>query len=141
VLSFIGRWWVNERENAGNAAQPAALTALATSAPFDPHHHAGKARAMSDHANAAIDEFPHTVESSRAWMDTAAQFSRNEDYYRGLVVQIGEMLGDPAFTDDAGELHDSVLCAKVPALVREALAKRSRPMFESEALGNLSQRN
>ncbi len=76
----------------------------------------------------ATDDFPHTVESSRAWMDSAAMFHRNEEYYRGLVCEIGRMFGDAAYTDDAGELHDSVLCAKVPELVREALEKRTRPI-------------
>lgn len=78
------------------------------------------------------DSIGHVVEhnehTSRGWMESAAQFHRNEEYYRGLVEQIGEMLGDAAFTDDGGELHDSVLCAKVPELVRGALAKRTRPM-------------
>lgn len=76
---------------------------------------------------------PGTVEQAIAerngWADSAAQFSRNEDYYRGLVVKIGEMIGDAAFTDDAGQLHDTVLCAKVPELVAEMIAKRTRPMF------------
>lgn len=85
-------------------------------------------------SNSAIDEFPHTAETSRGWMETAAFHSRNEDYYRSLVVKIGEMIGDAAYTDDAGDLHDSVLCAKVPELVAEMIAKRTRPMFPEAGL-------
>lgn len=79
-------------------------------------------------SNAAIDEFPHTAESSRGWMETAAQFSRNEDFYRGIVCQIGEMFGDEAYRSDDGSLQDSVLALKVPDLVRKALADRRRPL-------------
>ena len=54
----------------------------------------------------------------RNWYDTAAQHARNEEYYRGLVIQIGEMLGDEAYISDDGSVQQDVLCAKVPELVR-----------------------
>lgn len=50
----------------------------------------------------------------RGWYDTALQHHRNEEYYRGLVVQIGEMLGEAAYTSDDGTRQEDVLCAKVP---------------------------
>jgi len=75
--------------------------------------------------------FPHTAESSAAWMDSAAMFSRNADFYRGIVVQIGEMFGDAAKTSDDGSLQHSVLALKVPGLVAAALAKTA-PMGEDE---------
>lgn len=58
----------------------------------------------------------------RAWYDTAAQHARNEEYYRGLVQEIGEMLGADAFVSDDGSIQQDVLCAKVPELVRARLA-------------------
>lgn len=57
----------------------------------------------------------------RNWYDTAAQHCRNEEYYRGLVVEIGKMLGDDAFISDDGSVQKDVLCAKVPELVRARL--------------------
>ena len=60
----------------------------------------------------------------RAWYDTAAQHCRNEDYYRSLVQEIGLMFGDAAFVSDDGSVQQDVLCAKVPSLVRAALAKK-----------------
>ena len=64
---------------------------------------------------------PELSADAKAWHDTAAQHCRNEFYYRGLVQEIGEALGIAAYTDDAGGVHDSVLCAKVPELVRQRL--------------------
>jgi hypothetical protein len=55
----------------------------------------------------------------QSWEETAAQFSRNADYYRGLVVEIGENFGEEAYTSDDGSLQQDVLCAKVPELVKE----------------------
>jgi hypothetical protein len=58
-----------------------------------------------------------------AWEETANQNQRNTDYYRGLVVQIGEMFGVAAKTQDDGGLAEDVLCAKVPELVAQAQAR------------------
>jgi len=52
------------------------------------------------------------------WCDTAAQHCRNEEYYRGLVVKIGELFGEAAYISDDGSRQEDVLCAKVPELVR-----------------------
>lgn len=51
------------------------------------------------------------------WTETAAQHCRNEEYYRGLIVKIGEPFGPPAKTSDDGSVQDRVICAKVPELV------------------------
>jgi len=59
------------------------------------------------------------------WIDTAKQHHRNEDYYRGLVVQIGEMFGEIAHVSDDGLVQEDVLCAKVPELVEQALKEES----------------
>ncbi len=57
----------------------------------------------------------------RPWEATAQQESRNAAYYRGLVVEIGKLLGVEAYTTDAGTMTEDVLCAKVPELVRKRL--------------------
>jgi hypothetical protein len=58
-----------------------------------------------------------------AWIDTAAQNQQNTDYYRGLLVQIAEMLGVDAYTADDGTIYDTPLCIKVPELVKARLAE------------------
>lgn len=85
---------------------------------------------------APADDFPHTAATSRGWMDTAAQHSRNEEFYRGLLGQIGEMFGDEAYRSDDGSLQDSVLALKVPGLVAKALADRRRPFLAGVNLPN-----
>jgi hypothetical protein len=68
---------------------------------------------------------PETMEQAirerNNWCDTAARHCRNEQYYRGLVIKIGEMLGREAYVSDDGSVQEDVLCAKVPALVRARL--------------------
>ena len=58
-----------------------------------------------------------------AWWETAAMAFRNADYYRGLMIEIGKMLGDEAYISDDGSRQDEVLCAKVPELVKRLLNK------------------
>ena len=58
-----------------------------------------------------------------AWMDTAAQNQRNADYYRGLVVQCGKIVGNEAYIQDDGGIVQDVLCAKVPGLVQKLLTE------------------
>jgi len=55
------------------------------------------------------------------WKETAAQHLRNEEYYRGLLIQIGEMLGEEAYIADDGSKQQDVLCAKIPELVAKRL--------------------
>lgn len=57
-----------------------------------------------------------------AWMDTAMQFNRNEDFYRKLLDECAENLGplrDRAFIQDDGGIVDSPLRLKIPGLVGE----------------------
>ena len=60
------------------------------------------------------------------WRETAAQAYRNVDYYRGLVVQIGDMFGEAAHLADDGSRSEDVLCAKVPQLVAALRAEVER---------------
>ena len=51
------------------------------------------------------------------WMQTAAGNQRNTDYYRGLLVECGEIIGDRAYTADDGVRSEDVLCAKIPEII------------------------
>ncbi|MEA1998278.1 MAG: hypothetical protein U9N61_02985 [Euryarchaeota archaeon] len=60
------------------------------------------------------------------WMRVAAQNQRNADYYRRLVHQIGETIGEESYIQDDGGLVEDVSCAKVPGLVKDLVAKNKR---------------
>jgi len=60
---------------------------------------------------------------AKAWLETARQHCKNEEYYRGLVQQIGSLFGEAAYISDDGIKQEDILCAKVPELVKEALEK------------------
>lgn len=67
-------------------------------------------------------------EEKANWEETAAQYARNADYYRDLVVQIGKHFGEKARTSDDGSVQDDVLCAKVPELVAELKESRDNAL-------------
>ncbi len=70
---------------------------------------------------------PSRVEIERdAWEETAKQAQTNCDYYKSLVVKIGEMLGREAYVADDGTKQTDVLCAKVPQLVAARLGANIR---------------
>ena len=54
-----------------------------------------------------------------AWMESTAFHLTNEQYYRSLVVEIGETLGQQSKVADDGSVMEDVLCAKVPEMVRQ----------------------
>jgi len=57
------------------------------------------------------------------WLETARQEFNGREYYRSLVVKIGEMFGVSAKTCDDGTVVEDVLCAKVSELVSAALRR------------------
>lgn len=69
----------------------------------------------------------HSIEAGKAvtqakreaanWEESAAQFLRNQEYYRGLVVKIGEIIGEQAYIRDDGSVCEDVLCDKVPEII------------------------
>lgn len=61
-----------------------------------------------------------TLEVSN-WTETAALNQRNTDFYRGIVIEIGELFGVAAKTSDDGSVQEDVLALKVPELVRSLL--------------------
>jgi len=67
---------------------------------------------------------PATLEEAiaqrNAWVESAAQFSRNEDYYRGLLDQIAASIGPEAWKADDGKVvDDEPVRARLPELVAE----------------------
>ncbi len=58
-----------------------------------------------------------------AWMDTAADFARNEDFYRSLLDRCAQHLGQDVNIADDGSVMDGPLRLKIPELV-EALARK-----------------
>lgn len=59
------------------------------------------------------------------WMDTAAMFSHNADFYRKLLDECAQNLGplrDKAFIQDDGGICDEPLRLKIPGLVAELAA-------------------
>jgi len=64
-----------------------------------------------------------------AWMSTAAQASRGQEFYRDLVVKCGENFGVAAKTSDDGSIQDHVLALKVPELVERAVMERAKLRF------------
>lgn len=61
----------------------------------------------------------------------------NTEYYRGIVVKIGELFGAPAYISDDGSVQEDVLCAKVFDLVKELQDKK----FELDEMLNQIYRN
>lgn len=53
------------------------------------------------------------------WMDTAAQYARNADFYSGLLDECAKHLGPAAYTADDGTVMDTPLRLKVPELVAQ----------------------
>jgi len=69
------------------------------------------------------------------WKKTAAQHLRNEDYYRGLVHEVGKHFGADAYISDDGSIQQDILCAKVPDLV----ARMNERVWELESERTLFQ--
>lgn len=69
------------------------------------------------------------------WEDTARQESENRDYYRGLLDECAEHLGDAVFIADDGSKMDEPIRAKIPDLVA-ALADGNRGMALCPKCGN-----
>ena len=78
-------------------------------------------------------------DEGNAWMSTAAQYARNSDYYRGLVIRIGKAIGESAYTADDGSRSQDVLCAKVPELV-EAILRHPATAKSADRCGELVER-
>ncbi|HNB60356.1 MAG TPA: hypothetical protein PK308_08570 [Phycisphaerales bacterium] len=65
-----------------------------------------------------------------AWMCTAAQHARNEEFYRGLLDRCAEHLGPDVFVSEDGSVQASPLRLKVPELVAAMAAGVWKPTVE-----------
>lgn len=66
------------------------------------------------------------VRERNMWVESAAQFSRNEDYYRGLLDQIAAHIGIEAWKADNGEIvDDDPVRARLPDLVARLVAQNA----------------
>lgn len=84
----------------------------------------------------AVDQSTRYWQERDGWMESAAQFSRNSDFYRGLVYEIGDFFGDAAKTADDGKVMEEVLALKVPELVlamRAEISARDRCLAAKNA--------
>lgn len=55
------------------------------------------------------------------WKETAALYSKNVDYYKEILTEIGESLGMAAYISNDGSIQDSVLIEKLPEVVKEVM--------------------
>lgn len=74
----------------------------------------------------AIKMMQGDPEAGCLWVEATAQETRNREFYQGIVTQIGEMFGAPAYTSDDGSVQDHVLALKVPELVKALLSKKKK---------------
>lgn len=67
------------------------------------------------------DTLEQAVQERDFWVESAAQFNRNEEYYRGLLDECAVAIGIESYTADDGSIYDEPVRAKVPDLVRAIL--------------------
>lgn len=67
------------------------------------------------------------------WEQTAAQFSRNSDFYQGIVRYIGNLFGVHARTQDDGGVVEDVLALKVYPLVDQLRQRAEKAEAELAA--------
>ena len=69
----------------------------------------------------ALIEGPPPYPRHDGWEETAKWHSKNEDFYRNIVHEIGELLGPEVYVADDGSVMEDVLALKVPEVLRERL--------------------
>ena len=72
------------------------------------------------------------LRNANHWQEVARMHAKNEEYYRGLVVQIGDAMGHDAYVADDGTVSDDVLCAKVPELVVSMMTRKDKLKMATE---------
>lgn len=86
----------------------------------------GRATAAEYNFGVQVQATRDAEQLAENWREEARKALENADYYRGLLVKIGEMFGEVAYISDDGSKQDSVLVAKVPELVRTAISPSSQ---------------
>lgn len=67
------------------------------------------------------DVYHALIAERDGWVESARHFANGQEFYQGIVRQIGRLFGEVACTSDDGSVQGDVLALKVPELV-EALA-------------------
>lgn len=80
-------------------------------------------QSLECHVNLLASDLKQALNERNNWIDTAAQHSRNEDFYHGIVSDIGDMFGLIARVTDDGSICEDVLVLKVPELVAALIIK------------------
>jgi len=68
------------------------------------------------------------------WKKSAAEFCNGMEYYRGLVVKIGEIIGHESHIAQDGSDMGEVLCAGVPDLVAAMKAREASQPTAAEVI-------
>lgn len=124
-----------QREGTDGApeCEPTPETDAAMAAP-NPHSNPGLM--LQYEIKKAVD-CARTLERQRkAWEESAAQFHRNECFYRDLIHQIGKPFGVAAMTSDDGSVQQDILALKVPELVAALQAERDTLAGHLTKIGN-----
>jgi hypothetical protein len=80
----------------------------------------------------ANEEVDRLRASCDAWKETAEQHCRNETFYRNLLVDVGELFGDAAKTQDDGGICEDVLALKVKECVMSLKSERDALKADAE---------
>ena len=68
--------------------------------------------------------FEELQRSRDAWQETARFHCNNEAYWRGLVMQIGDLFGDDAKRSDDGSMQEDPIGPRVVELVQKMVSER-----------------
>ena len=80
-------------------------------------------RCKEEKMSIQFDSVMEMTDDRDFWKGVAAQHLKNEEYYRGLLDQIGEAIGDDALIADDGSRPGGVIRAKLPDLVRKIVSR------------------
>ena len=77
----------------------------------------------SNRKRCTIRDYETEIDS---WKEFASQQSRNVEYYRGLLDEIGVLVGEEAYRTDDNEIVTEVLKAKLPELVEKLIRNTNK---------------
>tara|TARA_Y100000310_G_scaffold328962_2_gene397993 strand:- start:61 stop:489 length:429 start_codon:yes stop_codon:yes gene_type:complete len=61
---------------------------------------------------------------SESWEEIAKQHCRNEEFWRGIVIDVGRLLGPEVYVQDDGGVSEDPLALKIVPLLKERLGGR-----------------
>lgn len=74
----------------------------------------------------AIKERDNAMRQVEGWMESAASFGKGRDFYRSLITQMGEAIGQRAYTSDDGSVQSEPLALRVAEIVQANYAPKNR---------------